>query len=439
MTEDFRQSELRPTPMFAITRWSPFSLLARSTILGIFWQGMRVSIQALWVIAIARLLGPSGYGTFAGISGLANAMGGLVGLGLGLVMYRDVARVPAVFGDRWRKTIVVSVVTGILFGTAFLLLGKDLGGYAGMQTVLAIVISELLFFPIVTAACFAFAAHERMGWAVALPALLGGTRLIAVAAFYWLDASWSLADYVWFHTAATASFACIAVILVHVLLRPVAVPFSLRLHDLRDGLGFSAVWATGNALSSLDKALVLRLSGSEIAGVYSSAYRFATILAVPMDALVTAAMPRLFRGSDGTTLQQQLVARLLWITLAYGVLAGCVLWLAAELLPWLLGEDFAAATRAAQFMGLLLPCLGMRVLGGNILMAIGLKTERVLIECGGLVFLVLTGIWLLPRLGLDGALIMVISTEIFLCVATWIVVLRRHFARTRAVGIPEKR
>lgn len=410
--------------MAAIARkWFPAGRLARNTLWVMSWQGARVAAQAVWLVLVARALGPQGYGAFAGIAGLGNTLGGLAGLGLGLVMYQEVAKQPSQFGKRWRQTLAATAASGSLFALVFVLFGGNVLGYSDLSVITGIALSELVCFPLVTAAAFAFAAHERMGWSAALPALLGGFRVLAVAAFFILEDTGTLAVYAWFHAGATALFAAVALLLVHVLLRPAAAPLRVSWRDLRDGVGFSAVWVTGNALTSVDKALVMRLAGNEVAGLYASAYRFATVLALPMDALAMAAMPRLFREGGGAVSNPHLIPRLLLVTLAYGLLAGGSLWLLADLLPLLLGEGFAGGTRAVRLMALFLPCYGLRVLAGNLLMARGRKTQRVLIEWAGLGSLVLFGVLWIPGHGLEGAVMMIIAAELMLAGAAWGVLL----------------
>jgi O-antigen/teichoic acid export membrane protein len=395
----------------------PRGRLARNTIAVALWSATRVGVQALWLVVAARLLGPAGYGTFAGLSGLATTLSGFVGAGLALVMYQDVANHPGRFGLRWRQTIVTSLATGAVFAAALLAFGGRLAGGLDAHVVLAIAIAELFGFPLTSAAAFAFGSHERMGWSVALPALLGVARLIALGLFQ-LFGDGTLASYAWFHACASLVWAAFAIGLVQVLLKPPATPFAIGRADLREGLGFTVLWVTSIALGSFDKALALRFAGAEVAGLYTSAYRLATVLALPMDALLTASMPRLFREGGGTS-TPRLTPILFALTLAYGALAGVVLWFAADLLPLLLGAKFAAAAHAARGLAFFLPCYGLRYLGTNLLMARRCKTERVVIEICGIAALTALGAWWLPRDGLDGAIRMVITAEALLALASW--------------------
>ena len=49
--------------------------LAQNTVLATGWQGIRVALQAVWVVLLARAIGPGGYGSFAGMAGLGRRDG----------------------------------------------------------------------------------------------------------------------------------------------------------------------------------------------------------------------------------------------------------------------------------------------------------------------------------------------------------------------------
>jgi O-antigen/teichoic acid export membrane protein len=414
--------------------------LARDTAHVGFWQVVRVGGQAVWVVLIARLLGPQGYGAFVGAAGLATAAGGLTGLGLGLVMLQDVSRDPSLFADRWRKAIATSIVSGtvlvLLFG---LLASMALGHAVSLIALVAIGLSELLLFPIVSIAAFAFSSRHLLGIAAALPALMAACRVMAALAFWLASPAKSLDAYVWFHTAATLLCAGGAWLWVHLRLRPQPAPFQLSRRDLGEGMSFSMVWMVGNALASLDKTLVLRLAGAEVAGLYAASYRFATVLALPVDALTMAAGPRLFRHGGGTEHQPQLIQRLLLTTLLYALVAALVLWALAGVLPWLLGPRFLPAVPAVRWMALFVPCYGLRLLGSNILMASNAKTLRAAIEGCGLGLLVIFGLLWLPHHGLLGAVTMICATEALLALATWLTIWRRQIKGQSSRGLASLR
>lgn len=404
--------------------------LAQDTLNVGLWQGIRIGCQAAWVMLVAHVLGPHGYGTFAGAAGLATALGGFVGLGLGLVMLQDVARDPSLFDDRWRKASLACVVSGALLAALFITCASLLLSHrVPFLILLAIGLSELLLFPIVSMAAFAFSSRHRMGTAAALPAVAALGRVIAALAFWIFATNRSLGTYIWFHAVATLLCAVASWFWVQRALQPLPAAWRISRRDVGEGLSFSTVWLVGNSLSSLDKTLVLRLAGAEIAGLYSVAYRFATVLAMPVDALTMAAGPRLFRHGSGTEEQPGLIPKLLLSTLIFSLLAGCALWALADMLPWLLGPRFMPAVTAAHGMALFVPCYSLRLLGSNVLMASDGKVLRASIEAGGLLLLVILACLWLPTHGLQGAVAMICTTEATLAIAVWLVIGFRRVLR----------
>jgi len=409
-----------------VRRYRP-GRLAINTLLSSFWQAIRVASQALWVVIIARQLGPNSYGAFSGIAGLAVTLGGFTGLGLGLVMHQEVSRHAVNFGSYWHNALRLVLISGIVFTGVFALVAPYMmEWHLSVLAIMAIGAAELLCFPVVTLCAFAFAAHERSGWSAAIPVLMACARLVAGLCFWRLIEHHILENYVWFHFGASVVAAYICLVVTTSILRPTPLRIPIRWRDIREGFGFSTVWATGIALSSLDKSLVLRSSGGTTAGLYTAVYRFTSVLAQPMDALVSAAMPRLFRKGAGDATHPRLLAHLALAIFGYAVLAGMILWAAADLLPILLGRAFAPAVSATRWMALFLPCYGLRMLGTNVLMASGCKKLRVLVEGFGLLTLFFFAIRWLPAYGLYGAVIMIIATEASLATLAWSAVYIAH-------------
>lgn len=399
--------------------------LAGDTLAVGFWQAVRVAGQAIWVILIARLLGPDGYGTFVGVAGLATTLGGLTGLGMGLVMLQDVARQSALFDRRWRQAITVCLGSGAVLCAAFVLIAPWLfGGQVTFVVIAALGLSELLLFPLISLSAFAFSSRSRMGTAAALPAVMAAGRTLAALAFWLMTSQRTLEVYIGFHLLATLGCALLALFWVRRQLKPAPVAFEMSLRELREGGGFSLMWMVGNGLSSLDKTLVLRLAGAQVAGLYGVIYRFATVLALPVEALTMAAGPRLFRHGGGQT-HAGLIPRMALLALGYSVLAGAALALLAGVLPWLLGPRFEPAVEGARWMALFVPAYAMRLLGSNVLMASNARIVRVVIEAMGLLALGAFALLWLPTYGLKGAVLMICTTEALLALACWTLIWRR--------------
>jgi O-antigen/teichoic acid export membrane protein len=395
--------------------------MAHNTVLGTFWQVARIAAQSLWVIVIARSLGPSGYGAFAGIAGLATALGGLSGLGTGFLLLQNVSRNHSAFDEHWHKATLTTLFSGILLTALFSgithLIVKN---HASTAVIAAIGLSEVVCYPLVYAAGFAFQAHERLGWSGSLTAMMSGTRLLAVIVFWFSAPTRDLATYAWFHLIASVLSALYALTIVHLMLRPSSTRFVLRGDEIREGLSFSTVWFTGNAVTELDKTLALRLAGSEIAGIYSAAYRLVSALTLPVASLALAAQPRLFRqGANQAEGNPHLVRHLALVATVCGLVASIALLLLAGLLPVLLGQAFEPAVRATRLLVLVPPLFALRYIGNTVLMTTGRQLVRALIEVPGVLLLVGLALLWMPKYGLAGIAMTVTTTEGLLAASVW--------------------
>lgn len=400
--------------------------LAHNTVLATGWQGIRVALQAVWVILLARAIGPADYGSFAGMAGLAAALGALTGLGFGMLMIQDASRNHEHFATAWKRALILTLGSGcallvLYVGTAPLLFHvHDAWLYA------AIGLPELVCLPVTLVASYAFQLHERMGWAGALFSLSAIGNVIAVVAFLGLSPQHALHHYLPFHAAMSVLAGAGAVGLVLALLAPPKARFEISRRDIREGMGFSLMRIADTGMTSLDKTLVLLLGGSHVAGIYGSAYRLVAVLAMPATSLGMAALPRLFRnqatGTDARTRTSGLVGVLLATTAAYGVVAAVLAYALSGLLPILFGPAFAQAAQAARWLAVSPLLYGLYALGCNVLVTSHRRTLRILAQAAGIVILVITALIWIPHFGLKGAVGMLLFSQGATALLLWLLV-----------------
>jgi O-antigen/teichoic acid export membrane protein len=412
----------------------PGGTLAKNTLLATFFNGIRLLAQAASLILLARLVGPTELGRFAGIAGMAISLGALSGLGLGLVMYQEAANRKSKLGAYWRITLATTVLCGSaisLVGVLFAVWLFDSGLSFGALS--AIFLADVVFLPLIVNASNAMAAEERIGWAAGLPSAMALTRLLAIVAFWYSGVPKHIESYVSFYLVATIAIAIIGLATVHQVLRPLRDGVPITTDLLRRGFGFMTVWASGMSLGSLDKTIVLRYAGAETAGLYAPAYRAATLLAFPVQSMSMAAMPRLFQKFGGSKTHVGLVAALFFVTALYGVAAGGLLWAAAPLLPLMLGEGFAKAADGVRWLTLFVPCFALRSLGGSVLMAAGMKRIRAITEGSGLALMAGFGALLLSNGGLIAAAIMITMVEAAVAATHWLMIFRNRGTMIRPI------
>lgn len=394
--------------------------LARTSILVMFWQGVRMSCLAAWIILGARVLGANNYGLFSGTIGTASALAGLVGLGGGMLMYQYSTADHTQFPRYWKQSLLLCVLSAVPLSLTFLLLTA---GLLSWPALCLIALSEIISFPIITNAAFAFSAHDRMGWAAALPALNAASRLAAICIFGLLPVDHDLTVYLTLHLASSACSAMLALILVRGILHPGPASMHIGSSDLLHGTGHAAAWSSAVAVTTLDKSFVLHAGGSEIAGLYAACYRIAAVIAMPLDAMVMSAMPRLFRAQRMTPQYRRLIISMILAATGYGTLGGVVLWCAASTLPSLLGMEFSAAIAGLQWMGLFVIGYSLRQIACNVLIGRGMKMHRFVIEALGLVIMAMIAAAWVPTHGLLGAVWMIIIAETLMAAAAWLTVI----------------
>lgn len=388
--------------------------LAQGALLSLFWQGIRIFFLALWIILFARYIGAEGYGIFAGIAGIATTMGSFLGMGAGLVMIQDTNRTPSLFSTLWGKTLSLCLISGAVLFVVFIICSKAFLLHQSIFLIVSIGISELLLFPLATNSAYAFAANNKVGWAASLQGIMAASRLLALLIFLYLEDNRNLITYMWYHLASTLLASLLCLKLVSIKLTPVKVKYKLDKHSIFGGFYFCTTLASSSALTSLDKPIVLTLAGPEIAGIYSAICRCVYILIQPIDALIIAAMPKLFRQHSIKENNSNTIKYLFICIIVYGIIAGLLLLLAPDLIVFILGHQFHQAASVLGWCAFLIPCYGIRILITNIFMTSDKVKWKIAIELTGLLTLLALGYFLIGSYGLKGAIFTLLGTELFL-------------------------
>ncbi len=370
---------------------------------------------------------------YSGVAGIAVALGCFSGLGLGLAMYQDVVITPQCFSARWSEALWLTVISGFFFSLVFIALCTFIFSKTSIYTLLAIGLSELIFYPLMSTSAFAFASRLRIGWSSAMPSLMALFRCLAILIFFIASNKKSIDEYVWYHLAATSLASILIILLAHEILMPEPYPFRINSSNIRRGLFFCFSWAGSNSIASLDKSIVLKIGGSEMAGLYSSSFRLATIFMQPIDALVNAATPKLFLSGANNHTKNPAIIYIFVTLITYSFIAGIALLTLPKFFIWLLGASFASAENTIRWLSLLIPCYAMRVLGAHILLTSNNFKLKLISEMVGIFILVTLGAALIPTLGLQGAVIMAITAELSIALICWIAIFKKYTSSNRAI------
>ena len=167
-----------------------------------------------------------------------------------------------------------------------------------------------------------------------------------------------------------------------------------------------------------DNLVVRSLEGDASLGHYNAAVRVFGLLVMVAGLATNTALPWLARQAERTSLQRAAVRLGAPLFLGTLVVVLPVFPFAEELLRSLFGARFAVATSSLQFLlgAALLVSLGSAFLTAVI--AAGRVRSAVGIALGGLVLNLVGNLRLVPELGIEGAAIATLATELFVGLAS---------------------
>lgn len=317
-----------------IIQWRP-GRLARHGGVALGWMLLRAAAQAATVLLLARGLGATAYGQIVAILATASLVSPFAGLGLSHIVLRNAARDPAheavYFGFArrwWGLTLVPSVVAAIV--AAATLLPGDFPALAACVTIAAEIAA--------TSFTELGARHRQAQQDMhAFGSIQAGLPLLRLAALLMLFLSLhrvSAAAALW--TYATSGLAYTA--FLYWRLRATKNSSNGTASEAitaSSGLPFSlAVFAT--RLQAEFNKPVLAQASFGLAGNYNVAQRVVDMASLPLMALQEALWPRLHAQPD----PMRQLRRTGLVLIAMALALGTAIWLAAPLLPLLLGGSF---------------------------------------------------------------------------------------------------
>ena len=390
------------TTLKRLVAWRP-GRLARNTSHAGVWNLARIVFQAITLVLMARHFGAMGYGSLAGVIALFVTLAQLVGLGSGIALVRHLSRVNDEFG-RLKTTQRLYALSGL----ALLVVTWPLS-MAYFDQVLSplafacLAIAELVIAPTLLPLVYKYQAEERLFLSGTLLTVGPLARLLAAALAILMETK-NLTTFSIYYLS-TFSVSVLAVLILTRQKAPITMKSSSLVEIALEGLPYMVSSASTTAANELDKSVLLRLSGGEIAGQYAAAYRVVMAASLPVNSLILAAAPRMFRDQAGSS--SELSRTLLVVTLVYAALASLAMAVLAPLIPRLLGGEFNQSVPFMRWLCLILITGCVRQLVTAQLTTSDQQYARNIIEICGLVLSLLLLALIVPRLGAYGAMIAV--------------------------------
>jgi len=413
--------------------------LVRNTIWMFLGQGLRLVIQALYFVEIARSLGAANYGAFIGVVALVGIAFPFGALGSGNLLVKNVARDRATFPIYWGRALAVTGASSSLFFVVLATLSHIvLPAAIPLRLVLLVAGADLFGLNIITVCGQAFQAFEQLNWTAVINVLISFTRLIGAVILIRIHAHPSALQWGYVYLLSTAAVAATALALVWIKLGPPRFAGLFPGAEAREGIYFSVSLSAQTIYNDIDKTMLARLSTLDATGIFGAAYRLIDVCFVPVSALLWSAYPNFFRaGTTGISGSFGYAKPLLLRTLAYSSIVCIFILLSAGFVPRVIGSEYARTAEALRWLAPLPILKGLHYFLSDSLTGAGHQGLRTAIQSCVAAFNILINLWIIPAYSWRGAAwSSVASDALLVCGAGAAVLILSRRSRVRLTQAP---
>ncbi len=386
--------------------------LGRSNFWALVNQGVAVVGSLANFLILARIFGPADYGVVAAALALVMMAGPLVALGADKLVVRDIAQSLRSPAEALTGGLLTVQIGAVVASVALLALRPLLLPQAPPELIGALVIAELV---IGAASACCSAAYWAVGRVRAGALTTATTTAAKIGAVLVFAVTGGGSPVRWGYLYAVAAvLAGVPVVwwAYRRLGRPAIGDYSLRAR-VREGLAYSANISATIGHNDADKILLVRAGYGTEAGLYSIAYRIATMAWLPVLAVLQANLPRFFElgGTDGLTATKAHARRLLGPLLIYGVVATIAVIAAAPLVPLVVGAEYQGAVYILMLLAPLTLVKVAQYVPGDALTGAGRQGVRSACVVAALVVNLAINLLFIPSHGLAAALVATLVSE----------------------------
>jgi O-antigen/teichoic acid export membrane protein len=416
--------------------WQYFpSAILRNASWALSAQGLQLAGRFGYFVIAARVLGPKEFGTFVACAALIEALSPFASFGTDKLVVKYIARDRSLVQLYVGNALLVTVGCGcILTLLAICIRSAVLPASATTPMLAAVALADLFGRQIVMICSNTFAAIEQFRRYAQL--LAGSTALRLLGAIILATSSATAVKWAYLYAGSTLIAALIALFLV---MRCCGSPrFQLRLvvPSMREGFHFSTSAASQSIYNDIDKTMLARLSTLDAAAIYAVAYRFVDAAMLPVSSLAAATYPEFFRrGVHGVTSSFAFAWTIIRRSVVYGLLIGVALFVAAGLVPGIMGREYENSTVALRWLCLLPPIKSVHAFLTDTLTGADYQWQRSMVQIIVAGFNIGLNLWIIRVYGWRGAAWSSVITDLLLAVLLSLVIrshLRREHGGTEA-------
>lgn len=399
--------------------------LARNAGWTFLGQGLSLVCQGAYFILLARLLGSTEYGIYVGAFAMVALLSVYSPLGSQFTLLRHVSPNPQKFAFYWGNILATTLAFGSFFVGLLTWCVPYLAHSYSWELVLCIAIGDCLCTQFTVAAGCVFQAFEKLRMTAALNLLVNLLRTLLAGLMLWrlhhaTAQQWVVAALIVSVTAAITAL----VLVTRFYGKPSFSPTLLR-QRTGEGLVFALSGSTAGIYNNIDKAMLGHYGMNTANGIYSMAYKVIDVCMMPILSVHTAAFPRFFRkGEKGMQSITAYVGRILKRTAPMGLLMAGLMFLAAPIIPHLVGNGFGESVSALRLLCLLPFFRAFQWSAGDALTGAGHQKMRLVTQSCAAVFNFGVNLYLIPRYGWLGAAWASVATDGLLAAMNWAVLLR---------------
>lgn len=405
------------------------SELKKNSIYMLAGQMAVVFFQGVQFLLVARALGPLEFGRVAGVLAIAAVLLPFSGLGSGNVMVLRLARNEGDVRTYFGNAIFVAAVSGIVLTIISILFGVSfLSSFATYELLLIFSVSEIILTKLIDIAVHVFYGLEKHIYSSFFYAAHSASRMLFSLPLLYINSP-NAEQWAWLHLLAGLT----ALALVFAMtIRQIGIPkldVSLAFHELREGLPFSVGLASKSIYTDIDKAVLAKYSSPEIGGAYTAAFRLIFIAYAPIRAVLQASMARLFReGELGIFAPVKFATRIVIWGSVYSIVFAVLIYIAAPLITYLLGDAYFLSVNILQSMALVPLILVLQDAYSDALMGAGRQTLRSVFQVSVAVICFAMNMYLIPIHSWKGAVFSTYFSQAFLALliigSIWILIHR---------------
>ena len=357
------------------------SSLARNTSWMIVGLGGNSLVQAGAFVLLARLLGVTEYGIFAGAFALVSTVTPYSSLGSQMIFMRHVSADRNTAQAYWGNMFVITAAATLLLTASLAVAGVKLFGAGSVGLIVVLVVANCFMGQITNNASVVFQTFEHLKATAWLRTMSNLLRLVSIAILM-IGLRHATAFQCSLGILASSTVAA-AVAFVWVRRVVGKMKFSGRLFRQRfwEGIGFSVAGSTQAVYNDVDKMMLSHYGMNAANGIYSMAYRVVDFATIPVNAIDTACLPRYFAlNREGLVAVTRLARRIVPIGALSGLAAAGFTLLAAPFMVRLVGHGFGEALLAFRWLCWLPALRGIHQLAGGVLTASGRQNYRTIAQ-----------------------------------------------------------